>query len=97
MLGILADRLFFLLGQLPCKTGVDSRLLGDGLGGALVVSGEHDRADVEFLQFAYGLLGLLSQRIRNCNDSHHLLFSGYEQRGFALVGELGKLVFDLVA
>ena len=71
-------------GRTPAMTSIHARLRADGLGGALVIAGEHDDIDAHILQLAYGLRAVWLDDVRHGDHAEQTSASAEEQRRLAL-------------
>ncbi len=82
-----ADDALLAIGQDPGDHCIHTRLVCDGLGGTLVVAGEHHHADAHIPQLFDRAGGVLLHHVRHGDDAEQVILQGKEQRRFALGGK----------
>ena len=86
----LADDGFLAVGQHACDDFVHTGLPANGVGGALVVAGEHHHADAHVLQFLDGAGAVFLDGIRHRDDAQQPVRAAEEQRRLAHAVQLGR-------
>ena len=90
----LADDGFLAVGQHACDDFVHTGLPANGVGGALVVAGEHHHADAHGLQLLDGAGAVFLDGIRHRDDAQQPVRAAEEQRRLALSREGGGLLLQ---
>ena len=87
----LADLLLLILGEDLCHHPVDAGLAADGLGGFLVIAGEHHHIDAQLFEFSNGLAAGRLDHIGHRDQAKHgagpLCLADKEEWCFTLLGQ----------
>ena len=84
-----ADHGLLAVGQNACNDLVHARLSANGIGGALVVAGQHDHPDAHVLQLPDGAGAVLLEGVRHGDHAHQAACTAKEEGRFALSGQPG--------
>ena len=84
-----ADHGLFAVGQNACNDLVHTRLPANGIGSALVVTGQHDHPDAHVLQLPDGTGAVLLEGVRHSDHAHQAACTAKEEGRFALSGQPG--------